>query len=599
MTARMIYDGRVQDLQRILTDSVLIDNTGKKALAAGDRETLRSLLEKLESIRALDIVTVTDKAGCVVVRFHNPGVFGDTLTDVDSVAQVIKTHKPVSGTTIIDHDFLVREGKDLAERLTMSSGTMEEPNQPVFRDIEGMMITAAVPVTDDEGTFFGIILGGRLLNGENSVQGGGLTNYINKEIFDGEVYRNQLSGITALFAGYTVISTAAVPKNIGFGTGTRISPDIFDRICKEKKPFIDTVSWGSGRYIMGYGPVMNIGGEVIGLISVGIPEKKYTGPADRLALIWGSVTCLGMIIILLVFAVLLPDMLKPVAESAVISPRQSPVHEGYLYPYDPIHNPRGHAVVLGNGDGSMTTQEDKVKELSRLVAESRRLAILGQLSAGVAHEINNPLTGIIVYSHLLLEDTDQSDPRYSNIKKIIKESNRCKNIVKSLLDFARQTNPHLEPCDVNTIIVEALNNIRRIPIFEHVKVIEQFGENLMSVLVDASQIQEVFENIIRNAAEAMNGSGELTITTRLIYDTNKSPMNEIVFEDTGPGIPSEHMDHIFDPFFTTKMKGHGTGLGLAVCYGIVERHGGTITVQNRDGGGAAFTVRLAVKEEAV
>ncbi|MCE5251163.1 hypothetical protein LLG96_13180 [bacterium] len=266
--------------------------------------------------------------------------------------------------------------------------------------------------------------------------------------------------------------------------------------------------------------------------------------------------------------------------------------------YDPIHDLSVRTAREVNRPGTVQDQNEKLKELSKLAAENKRLAMLGQLSAGVAHEINNPLTGIIVYSHLLLEDTDQSDPRYSNITKIIRESNRCKNIVKSLLDFARQANPQLDPCDVNIIVTEALNNMKRMPLFEHITVTEHLGEDLPCVLVDASQIQEVFENIIRNAAEAMNGSGELTITSRHIHDApDNTPMNEIVFEDTGPGIPAEHMDRIFDPFFTTKTKGHGTGLGLAVCYGIIERHGGTVMVQNRNGGGAVFTVRLVVKEE--
>ncbi len=241
---------------------------------------------------------------------------------------------------------------------------------------------------------------------------------------------------------------------------------------------------------------------------------------------------------------------------------------------------------------SIARRDRELQEKCREISEAKRLSTLGQLAAGVAHEINNPLGGIFVYANLLLEDTPKDDPRHSNIEKIIRESNRCKNIVKSLLDFARQSNPVLNKADINSIITEALNNIRQEEIFNGIKIIEQFGAGLPPVMVDASQIQEVFENIIRNAAEVMDDSGVLTLQTRLVNTSAEMPNLEVVIADTGSGIPPDHLEHIFDPFFTTKKQGHGTGLGLAVSYGIIERHGGTIFAENRKQGGAEFHVRL-------
>jgi len=240
-------------------------------------------------------------------------------------------------------------------------------------------------------------------------------------------------------------------------------------------------------------------------------------------------------------------------------------------------------------------QNKRLEELTSKISETERLVALGQLAAGVAHELNNPLGGIVVYSHLLREDTAPDDPRIPNIEKIIKESIRCKNIVRSLLDFARQSHPVLEHMDVNRTVKEALNNICNERVFDNITLVENYDETLPKVLADSSQIQEVCENIIRNAAEVMQGSGELKITSRLARDEQDNHMLEIVFEDSGPGIPDEHIEHIFDPFYTTKVKGHGTGLGLAVSYGIMERHEGTITVSNRPCGGALFSVRLPIE----
>ena len=243
--------------------------------------------------------------------------------------------------------------------------------------------------------------------------------------------------------------------------------------------------------------------------------------------------------------------------------------------------------------------EEQLARLQEQVAESNRLSVLGQLAAGVAHEINNPLGGITVYAHLLREDTGQDDPRFANIDKIIKESARCKTIVKSLLDFSRQSKPVLEKTDLRRIVVEGLNNIRREAVFGSISVSERYDEDLPQVMADDSQIQEVCENIIRNAAEVMNGTGELIITCRIGRNSKCREEVEILFEDSGPGISPEHIEHIFDPFYTTKHKGHGTGLGLAVSYGIIERHKGAISVRNREEGGAAFTVKLPVGGGAI
>ena len=152
---------------------------------------------------------------------------------------------------------------------------------------------------------------------------------------------------------------------------------------------------------------------------------------------------------------------------------------------------------------------------------------------------------------------------------------------------------------VNKIITEAINNIRSEPIFQNIRVHTEYGENLPVLMADASQIQEVFENIIRNAAEVMDGSGDLDIKSKFLHDESGKDIIEIHFADTGPGISPENIKHIFNPFFTTKNIGHGTGLGLAVSYGIVERHEGTIHVENREEKVAVFIVRLPVKKLVV
>jgi len=267
--------------------------------------------------------------------------------------------------------------------------------------------------------------------------------------------------------------------------------------------------------------------------------------------------------------------------------------------------------TLGDGSGEMATdlldsvrmdverltsaiedREAECRAMAKRMVEQERLISLGQLAAGVAHEINNPLCGIVTYSHLLLEKISLDDSRRSNVEKIIRESNRCKVIIKSLLNYARQSEPSLSPININDLVTHALANLGSDPVMKGIRIKKDWDDILPTVPADISQIQEVFENIIRNAAEILDGEGEIRIVIRTVHESETGQYVEISIEDTGPGIPEEYLTRLFDPFFTTKTKGHCTGLGLSVSYGIIRRHHGSISASNREGGGAVFTLKL-------
>jgi len=243
---------------------------------------------------------------------------------------------------------------------------------------------------------------------------------------------------------------------------------------------------------------------------------------------------------------------------------------------------------------SLKESDDKLKEYtSQHIMKSERLATLGQLASGVAHEINNPLGGILMYTHLALEDLDEKDVLRTNLEKAITETTRCRDIVKGLLDFARQTEPKIEQSDVNEILERTLDLVKNQALFQNVKITRSLP-SLPKILIDAGQIQQVFTNIILNAAEAMEGKGELTVATKALSDNEYI---EVSFTDTGCGISQEDRKRIFDPFFTTKEVGRGTGLGLAVSHGIIARHKGTIEVKSEYGKGTSFIIRLPLKRE--
>ena len=238
--------------------------------------------------------------------------------------------------------------------------------------------------------------------------------------------------------------------------------------------------------------------------------------------------------------------------------------------------------------------EEQLQETHLQLLQSEKMASVGKLAAGVAHEINNPLGGILIYASLMLEDMPEDDPRRPDIQRIVQETTRCKEIVKSLLEFGHQSGPKFEPVDVNRAIVDGLFFLENQAIFHNIEIVKDLDPFSLRVMGNASQLKQVFMNMVVNAADAMSGNGKLTIQTRLSEDES---FVYISFTDTGVGIPEENLSKIFDPFFTTKEVGKGTGLGLAVCYGIVEKHGGRIEVESQVGRGTTFRIVLPVKGE--
>jgi len=239
--------------------------------------------------------------------------------------------------------------------------------------------------------------------------------------------------------------------------------------------------------------------------------------------------------------------------------------------------------------GAIEISRDITKEinLQKTMMQQEKLASIGRLSAGVAHEINNPLTTILTTSMLLQEDTDPSDPTYAELETIANETLRCRKIVASLLDFARQSKPNKRRQDINSIVTESILLTKKQAAFHDVTIENRLSEKIPIVAVDKGQIQQCVINLVLNAVEATPPGGRVTVETRSAVDGQAI---EISVSDTGQGISKEDLGRIFDPFFTTKETGNG--LGLALTHGIVEQHGGTVDIESEMDKGTTFAIRL-------
>ncbi|MCK4683092.1 PAS domain-containing protein [Candidatus Bipolaricaulota bacterium] len=247
---------------------------------------------------------------------------------------------------------------------------------------------------------------------------------------------------------------------------------------------------------------------------------------------------------------------------------------------------------------------DELKQLQEQLIQSEKMASLGQIAAGVAHEINNPISGIMVYLHTLA--TDLENDRFDRKQALTfltdskYELTRCSKIIKSLLDFSRQSRPMLAPVDLGSILDETFSILGHRAKLQDIKVVQHIDPGLPRIQADMDQLKQVFFNLILNAIQAMPKGGRLTIHATQVDDKEgltKSPESvRIDIKDTGCGIAEENIGKLFTPFFTTKEKGEGVGLGLAVAYGIIKRHGGDIRVMSSKGKGTTFSIFLGREE---
>ncbi|MCG8470959.1 MAG: ATP-binding protein [Desulfobacterales bacterium] len=255
---------------------------------------------------------------------------------------------------------------------------------------------------------------------------------------------------------------------------------------------------------------------------------------------------------------------------------------------------------LDSGEGStlfMLRDVEETLAMREQLATTEKLAAVGELSAGVAHEVNNPLGIILGYTQLLKRSADEKSTLKEDLSIIEKHVIGCKKVVESLLNFSRMTPPEMRACDVRRIIEEVVAISRHQASMDGIEVVTRFVEDppIEAIYADSEKIKQVLVNLIINAVHAIDGDGEIHITAGL----EDSETVFITISDTGCGMDAETRSRIFDPFFTTKPTGTGTGLGLSVSYGIIQNHGGHIEVMSLPGEGTTFTIHLPTATPAV
>jgi two-component system NtrC family sensor kinase len=345
-------------------------------------------------------------------------------------------------------------------------------------------------------------------------------------------------------------------------------------------------------YLAAYEPIRDVTGRAIGMLGVGTLAEPYLEARRSSTLLFLGITLSGAALTVGFSYVMSQRLSGPLRQLVTASRRLA---HGELDTTVAVPRVTEFAELAESYNAmaaALRSRDEKLHDFARRkIMESERLALIGQLAADVAHELNNPLQGIVTYSHLLRERGAGSDAAKGWVEKIVLQADRSTKIIRGLLDFARPRTPIKRPTKVNALLEECIALVEHQALFQNIEVVKQLAPDVPDVVIDRSLMQQVFLNLIINAAEAMKGGGRLALTT--CHDPI-ARMVEVGFVDTGHGIRPEDVDRVFEPFFTTKEVGHGTGLGLAISFGIVKEHHGAIAVESEPGKGTAFTVSLPV-----
>ena len=608
VTARAIYDEQLGTL-RLTVQLAASGNTIPDYVASGRRELLLAYLDGIRRERKFDFLTLTDRAGRVVLRSSQPGRSGDDVSSISVVAAALEGNTAAS-TEILPAETLGREDPRLEAQARIQA--VPTPRAKPFAKTEetaGMALVAATPVRGTGGETLGVLYGGVLLNRNFFI-----VDRVWDLLFRGQRFDGQEVGTATIFQNDLRISTNVLADSGERALGTRISAEVEDAVLGRGQAWRGSAFVLRDWYISRYEPIRNYQGKTIGALYVGVLERAYTAIRDRVIISFFILATIGFIVIIATTYYEIHHITRPVGQMVAATRN---IAAG-RFDQEVETGSQGEIALLAESFNTMLkslramkadleewgrTLEQKVRErteelvaMQARVAQSERLASLGMLSAGVAHEINNPLGGILALTSLTLEDLPKDDPNRENLEEVVHQSQRCRDIVKGLLEFSRQSRMGADLADLNKIMEDTLALISRQAAFFNVTIVKQYDPDLPAVMADSSEMQQVFMNVLMNAAQAIEGHGTVKIVTRQAADAEAV---EVLISDTGHGIPPEQIGRIFDPFFSTKPNGQGTGLGLSITYGIVASHKGTINVASEPGKGTTVTIRLPLASAAL
>ncbi len=494
------------------------------------------------------------------------GHFGD----LPIVRTTLETGLAQAATEVIPREFLAQVGLDRQAFIPLLETPLAAPEPFDPREgTAGLALVGVSPLWDSTGRLMGAVLSAYMFNNDYT-----LVDRI-----------KEVAGIdtVTIFLGDLRVSTNVLDETGQRAIGTRISQAVRHVVLEEGQEYVGRAFVVKEWYITRYEPLRDHWGKVVGSLYVGAREATFLGLVHTFN---QRVAFIAIVCILLAGVIAVPIgylITRPIAE--LVEAHRRLATGDMTIRVQTYGN--GELAMLGRSFNSMA---ETLRRTQQELLHKEKLASMGQLAAGVAHELNNPLGTIMLFADVLHRELPPDDPHRSDLQMILKEANRARKIVADLLNFARQQEVLAQDTDLHALLDQSVESVRHQPAFAEVEIVRSYDPRVRIIRADPAQLQQVFVNLLNNAAEAIEGAGTITISTRSL-----NGYVEISIADTGCGIPEEYMDKLFTPFFTTKPPGKGTGLGLSIVYGIVKMHRGQIAVQSEVGKGTTFTITLPMQ----
>lgn len=590
--ARVIYDEKTYSISLALEVAASSPEFKRATLIYEDKALLTELIDELVNMLKLDFAGVTNIYGKVISRYGYNDKDSEKNPIISSnpfVLSVIKNRNSIAGTVVLDYDKLLAENPLLVEKEDIKEANASELKSGSSQKMAALTIGAAVPIIVN-GRAAGVIYGGFLLNRDS-----GIVDKIGETVFKNEMYKERNIGTATIFYNNLRIATSVKDSSGNRALGTFASKEVTLRVLEQGERWTDRAKVLDDWYITAYEPITDINKNRVGMLYVGVLEAKYLDLRAKAVSVFSAITLAGVFVAIALGWLFTGRIMSPVshlirASSEIsggnFSPDIGPISK------DDIGELQKNFLIMSQALQEREKQQKAESEI-RLI-QSEKQASVGKLAAGVAHEINNPLTAVLTFTHLILRRDDLDDEVRSDLETVAAQTERVRNIVKSLLDFSRQTALSTEPTDVNQLIEQSVKLMENQALMKGVDLKFKGDNTLPLLMLDRNQCSSVFINMIINALDATSSGGKIDIEAKKSTLNDKSGV-EILFSDTGSGILQEHISRIFDPFFTTKEVGAGTGLGLSVSAGIIQRHGGTIKVYSKPDVGTIFTIWLPHK----
>ncbi len=577
----------------------------KDALIKRDRIFLLKELRTVKTDENLDILNITDNLGRIILRVENPEYCND-FPENEILKKVLKQKESIYGVLIISEEELKKESEKLAERakIKILPTPKAKPRNDTL-ETSGLIIIAGAPIFDDNGNLIGVVYGGRLLNRNFDI-----VDKIKDIVYKEEKFRKKEIGTATIFLKDLRITTNVRDITGQRAIGTRVSEEVYNQVLVNGRPWVGRAFVVNDWFITAYEPIRDINNQIVGILYVGMLEAPYVYLKNRVISIFILIAVLSIIALAIISFVTVKRITRPINELYQLTERVSKgdlsarakissddeigeLIKSFNQMIDSLQNvTEGYVNLTKTLEQKVQEKTNELEKAMEQLIQNEKLSALGRLAAGIAHEINNPLTAILINGHLIKEKVKGDTKLSEKLDMIIDETQRCAKIVSGLLEFSRQTPPEMKLISINEVINKTLILFESVFLANNVKVEISLDKNLSQIMADESKIKQVLTNILLNALDAMPNGGILKIYSQLSLD-NK--FVEIEIEDSGIGIPEENLDRIFDPFFTTK-KSKGTGLGLSISYGIIQQHNGSIEVNSEVNKGTKVKIKLPILE---